>query len=66
MEGTHGKRKGRERGKGRSTLLCTLTQVTPRTSRQEAEELSNVISQTTEALETYKEKQLRRQVRMYE
>ena len=45
-------------------LLPLLTQARPRTTRQVAEELSTAIEQTTETQNLYKEKQLRRQVRL--
>ena len=43
-------------------MMSLFGQRGPRTSRQEAEELSTVIEKTTEALDTYKEKKLERKV----
>lgn len=48
--------------------MCSVVfpeQKGPRTSRQEAEELSHVIEQTSEVVDNYKEKQLRRQVKWW-
>ena len=44
------------------SIIIVLMQKGPRTSRQEAEELSSVIQQATETFDNFREKQLRRQV----